>query len=87
MEHGIPALTIEALLRQFAHLGEAVPIVFFHFRHYPVDADDVMFLLCALNGNASHLVSYDTHLLALRVYYGTELCICEPLEFLRDCRK
>jgi uncharacterized protein len=87
LEHRIPAAIVEALLRQFAQLGEAVPIVFFHFRHYPVDADDVMFLLCALNGNASHLVSYDAHLLLLRAYYDDELCICEPLEFSRNCRK
>lgn len=87
LEHGVSPAVVEALLRQFAQLGEVVPIVFFHFRHYPVDADDVMFLLCALNGSASHLVSYDAHLLLLRTYYETEVCICEPLEFLRSCRK
>ena len=58
----------------------------FHFRHYPVDGDDVMFLLCAMNGTASHLVSYDRHLLALRTFYEDELLICEPLEFLRALR-
>ena len=45
-----------------------------------------MFLLCATNGQASHLVSYDTHLGALRCFYEKELKICEPLEFLADCR-
>lgn len=46
-----------------------------------------MFLLCAINGGASHLVSYDDHLLSLRPFYEAELAICEPVEFLGDCRK
>jgi putative PIN family toxin of toxin-antitoxin system len=87
LEHEIPAAEIERFLRLLAALGEVVPIVFFHFRHYPVDADDVMFLLCALNGAATHLVSYDTHLLSLRPYYAEETCICEPLKFVAACRE
>ena len=46
-------------------MAECVEIRFFHFRHYPVDADDTIFLLCAINGAASHLVSYDRHLLEI----------------------
>jgi putative PIN family toxin of toxin-antitoxin system len=87
LERGIPALDVEEFLRRIARHGELVSVAFFHFRHYPVDADDVMFLLCALNGNATHLVSYDEHLLSLRSFYLSELSICEPLEFLMDCRK
>ena len=45
-----------------------------------------MFLLCAINGRASHLVSYDNHLRSLRSFYENELRICEPLEFLAECR-
>jgi predicted nucleic acid-binding protein len=45
-----------------------------------------MFLLCAINGRASHLVSYDNHLRSLRSFYERELQICEPLEFLEECR-
>jgi predicted nucleic acid-binding protein len=47
----------------------------------------VMFLLCAINGRASHLVSYDNHLRSLRPFYESELKICEPLEFLAECRE
>jgi len=47
----------------------------------------VMFLLCALNGSATHLVSYDKHLLSLRPFYSGEVNICEPLEFLAACRQ
>ena len=49
--------------------AELVTVGFFHFRHYPVDPDDVKFLLCAINGRASHLVSYDNHLRSLRSFY------------------
>ena len=68
-------------------MSSSTSAVFFHFRHYPVDSDDVMFLLCAMNGRATHLVSYDRHLLSLRPYYAGQVTICEPVEFLRECRK
>jgi putative PIN family toxin of toxin-antitoxin system len=87
LARGIRRSEAAAFLRLLARHGELIPIVFFHFRHYPVDADDVMFLLCALNGRATHLVSYDPHLLSLRPFYAGELVICEPIEFLKDCRK
>lgn len=86
LEHGIPETAVEAFVRLLARHGAAVPIIFFHFRHYPVDPDDVMFLLCAINGSASHLVSYDGHLLALKPFYAGELAICEPVDFLAACR-
>lgn len=86
LQHGIPADEVEAFILSLARHGELVAVVFFHFRHYPVDADDVMFLLCAINGRATHLVSYDDHLLSLRVFYAAEVTICEPLEFLDGCR-
>ena len=87
LAHGIPAPEVEAFLRLVARHGEIVPIVFFHFRHYPVDSDDVIFLLCAINGRGTHLVSYDAHLLSLRPYYAGEVAICEPVEFLKECRR
>ena len=64
---------------------EWVRIDFFHVEHYPPDGDDVAFLLCALNGEATHLVTYDGHLLALQPHYP--LAICEPLRFLADLRR
>ncbi|MBL9132174.1 MAG: PIN domain-containing protein [Verrucomicrobiaceae bacterium] len=87
LECGLPASDVEAFIRLLALHGEVVPIVFFHFRHYPVDADDVMFLLCAINGSASHLVSYDDHLLSLRPFYAGEIALCQPIEFLSACRQ
>lgn len=85
LKQGIAADEIEEFIRLLARHGEEILILFFHFRHYPVDPDDVMFLLCAINGGASHLVSYDDRLLSLRPFYAGELAICEPLEFLGDC--
>jgi len=86
LSHGIPSPDVEAFITSLAVHAELMSMAFFHFCHYPVDPDDVMFLLCATNGQASHLVSYDTHLGALRCFYEKELKICEPLEFLADCR-
>ena len=87
LERGIPVAEVNDFIHSFARHGERVTVAYFHFRHYPVDADDIMFLLCAINGNASHLVSYDEHLLSLRPFYENEVTICLPLEFLADGRK
>ncbi len=87
LSHGIAPADVEAFIRLLVLQADIVTVAFFHFRHYPVDQDDVMFLLCAVNGHASHLVSYDQHLLSPRPYYTAELTICEPLEFLTECRK
>ncbi len=76
---------VEFLFRVFL-LSETVEIRFFHLRHYPADLDDVIFLLCATNGEATHLVSYDLHLLDLRVFYD-DFAICLPLGLLSALRK
>ena len=86
LEHGISASEVETFLRLLARHATHITISFFHFRHYPVDPEDVMFLLCAMNGQATHLVSYDEHLLALAPFYSPSLEICLPLQFLTDCR-
>ena len=67
-------------------LGEAVEIEFFHLPHYPTDPDDIAFLLCAWNGPASHLVSYDHHLLDLSSAYESHFRICLPVELLTALR-
>jgi hypothetical protein len=50
LDRGISPSEVTAFIRLLALHGEIVPVVFFHFRHYPVDSDNVMFLLCAMNG-------------------------------------
>ena len=84
IETGAPRALVTRFIARIFHLGEAVRIEFFHLRHYPVDADDIAFLLCALNGDATHLVTYDPHLLDLQPHYP--LAICEPLRFLAELR-
>lgn len=84
METGVPPAVATRFLTRVIQAGEGVLIEFFHLRHYPVDADDIAFLLCALNGDATHLVTYDPHLHVLRPYYA--LTICEPLPFLAELR-
>lgn len=85
LEKGIDPLKVERFVADLLQYGEEVPIRFFHFQHYPVDADDVAFLLAALNGAATHLVSYDEHLKDVGVFYP-EFITCEPVAFLSDLR-
>lgn len=81
---GVEASVAQRFIARMIRLSEAVWIEFFHLRHYPVDADDVAFLLCALNGDATHLVTYDPHLSELQPHYA--LSICAPLSFLAAVR-
>ena len=81
LEKGNDPSEVEAFLTGLFLLADRVEIRFFHFRHYPVDSDDTVFLLCAINGTASHLVSYDSHLLNVGIFYD-EFVTCRPTEFL-----
>ncbi len=80
----LTADTVELLARLMLS-GEMVEIRFFHLRHYPYDPDDTVFLLTALNGGASHLVTYDEDLVSVGVFYP-EFVTCRPLEFLTALR-
>jgi len=66
-------------------LGNNVKIDFFHLPIYPKDQDDIAFILCAKNGNADYLVSYDDHLLILNGIYNFKIYL--PLDFLFEFRK
>jgi putative PIN family toxin of toxin-antitoxin system len=85
LERGLPRADVLHFVRQLLKLGEEVAIAFFHVRHYPADPDDTAFLLAALNGNASHLVTYDTHLQDVGIFYP-EFHTCKPMEFLTALR-
>ena len=85
LDKGNAASEVEDFIAELFLLAECVEIRFFHFRHYPVDADDTIFLLCAINGAASHLVSYDRHLLEVGIFYE-EFITCKPTEFLKVLR-
>jgi len=82
---GKPPEIVETFITELILLAETVDIRFFHFRHYPVDSDDTVFLLCAVNGAASHLVSYDRHILDIGLFYS-EFTTCKPMEFLNELR-
>ncbi len=83
VEKGVCDEDIEELFTLIFFLGEEVSIDFYHLKIYPTDIDDIVFLLCALNGTATHLVSYDDHLLSLRESYLMELDITTVSAFLR----
>ena len=85
IELGITSSLVRALLARLLVGGERVDIAFFHLRHYPVDPDDTAFLLAALNGNATHLVTYHSHLEDVGVFYP-EFSTCQPLAFLIELR-
>ena len=85
LEKGMGALKVELFAADLLEYGEEVAIEFFHFQHYPVDADDVAFLLAAINGAATHLITYDEHLKDVGVFYP-EFTTCEPVAFLSDLR-
>jgi len=82
---GILSSDAEALLARLVLWGDPVEIRFFHVRHYPSDPDDTAFLLAALNGNATHLVTYDDDLVNVGVFY-LEFATCRPLDFLAELR-
>lgn len=86
LQRGATQGETEAFLQQVISLGEEAQILYFHLQHYPVDSDDTAFLLAALNGDASHLVTYDPHLLDVAVFYP-EFITCKPVEFLQDLRE
>ena len=84
-ELGIEPHVIRELLSDFAMLAELVTISSFHEPVYPSDPDDIAFLLCATNGSASHLVTYDSHFDRIRGRF--EFCVCTPVGFLQELRR
>ena len=82
--HGVSRADLREFVAAISRAGERVAIQFFHLRRYPLDSDDIIFLLCAMNGNATHLVSYDA---GFEPFAGEfAFAICEPLDFLAALR-
>ena len=84
LEHGHSRDVVTAYLTRVRSLGVWVAIKFYHLRRYPADVDDIGILLCAINGSATHLVSYDGGFESFAGEYG--FAVCEPLAFLRELR-
>ncbi len=80
-ELGVPEAKLQQFTEQLLRLAEPVSIRSFHFRHYPVDPDDIAFLLAAVNGLATHLVTRDRHLRDIAHFYQ-EFTTCSAQEFL-----
>ena len=81
--------TIIKILSHFIQFGKAVEIKFYHYDIYPEDAKDICFVLCALNGYGSHIITYDSHLLDLAEEYIRKfsIIILKPVPFLQELRK
>jgi len=86
LEFSVDRTDVVSFIALIAALGEAVEIQFFHLPSCPNDHDDIAFLLCAWNGLASHLVTYDRDLLDLAATYESHFQICPPLDFLPGVR-
>ena len=83
-EHGMAKEKIIEFVHDVYGLGENINIQYYHLEKYPNDQDDVAFILCAENGGADYVVSYDNHLLVLNGEYHFK--ICPPLDFLFEYR-
>ncbi len=68
-DEGIERERIVGLIASFQKLSKLVPIRFYHLPRYPQDSDDVSFVLCADNGKATHLLTYDSHFDPLKGLY------------------
>ncbi|MBT3388475.1 MAG: hypothetical protein HN417_11120, partial [Desulfobacula sp.] len=79
----IPEKVIEQFIIAIKKLAYYVPIKFFHLPAYPPDFDDIAFVLCAYNGNASHLISNDKHLL-YGLTYRFDFKVCNSYDFLKE---
>lgn len=85
LAHNIPKTTIIKFLDAIEKLGIYIHVAFFYLPVYPPDPDDIAFVLCAHNGNATHLVTYDKDLLDIKYRYGFK--ICRPIVFLKELRE
>jgi predicted nucleic acid-binding protein len=74
-DHGIDDDVIHDFISSLMLLSDPVEIEHFHFRYYPKDTADIAFILCAINGNASHLITYDQDLLELQPFWLLPNCI------------
>jgi predicted nucleic acid-binding protein len=85
IEHGFHTERIAEFLTLLEFAAEHIDIQHFHLPVYPSDLDDIAFLLCAVNGEATHLVSYDGHFLSMQNPYLFR--ICPPISFLQEIRE
>ena len=85
IDKGFPETLIKKFVTSVLKLGVSIFIEKYHFVKYPKDPDDIAFFLCAENGDASHLVTYDGHLKEIKINCSSK--ICEPIPFLQDLRE
>ncbi|MCK5525683.1 MAG: PIN domain-containing protein, partial [Candidatus Latescibacteria bacterium] len=87
-ELGIPDDRIQTFLELVLLFGVHVPIQTYHLSIYPPDEKDICFLLCAVNGNADYLISYDHDFLDIAgaIERLTGIRVCTMLDFLKLLR-
>lgn len=85
LAHNIRKATIIKFLKALRKIGKEIPIKFIYLPVLSRDPDDIAFLLCAHNGDASHLITYDEDLLGIK--YNYDFKICQTLDFLAELRQ
>ncbi len=84
LEQGIDREKIIKFVNNLLNLGESVEIKIYHISGYPDDREDICFVLCAVNGNGTHIISYDRHLLVLEGKHLFKIVTTVP--FLQELR-
>jgi len=79
--------SIKKFLGALFELGVQVYIAFYHLPVYPVDPDDIAFLLCADNGEATHLLTYDRHLEALTTHSRCAVPLSSSRTSVTSCQR
>lgn len=87
LEKNVKEEVVLEFVRVLMELGLHITLNYVHRRYYPRDPDDVEFLLTALEGGATHLVTYDKHLHEIAYRYKEDYLTCEPIKFLEELRK
>ncbi len=83
---GLPRTAIRQFIINLRKKADHIYIEYYHFpkEHYPDDPDDIAFVLCAENGKATHLVTYDSDLFEVQQYHSFKFC--SPVDFLKELR-
>ena len=78
IDHRISEPIIEEFLNIIEVLGIRIDIKFIYLPVFSRDPDDIPFLLCAHNGNATHLITYDDDLLGNKLSPSTSISRPSP---------
>jgi predicted nucleic acid-binding protein len=83
LDRGSPPERAVRMIQYLIGAFEKVETITEHAHHPPTDADDEIFVICALDGNADLLISEDAAVLELQPHYLPLIISCARDETLR----